>query len=275
VSPGSLVVVGTGIKLAAHATLEARQWIERAGKVLYVVADAAVVEWIRRCNPAAESLNPLYEPGKPRLQTYEEMVDAILAPVRQGLQVCAVFYGHPGVFVYPSHKAIERARGEGFQAWMCPGVSAEDCLFADLGVDPGSQGCQSYEATHFLVRQRRFDPCTPLILWQIGVIADLSVREEGTRNEAGLQALIGVLAEAYGPDHTVVVYKAAQWPIGDASIQRVPLARLAEAEIDPLSTLYVPPLPDIPLDQEMIGRLGLRTGVREVWKARNREPSAP
>jgi hypothetical protein len=156
---------------------------------------------------------------------------------------------------------------------MCPGVSAEDCLFADLGVDPGTQGCQSYEATHFLVRQRRFDPCTPLILWQIGVIADLSVRDEGTRNEEGLNALVDVLAEAYGPEHEVVVYKAAQWPIGDPSIQRVPLARLArpeDAEIDPLSTLYVPPLPDIPLDRSMIERLGLAAGVREVWSARDR-----
>jgi uncharacterized protein YabN with tetrapyrrole methylase and pyrophosphatase domain len=187
--------------------------------------------------------------------------------------VCAVFYGHPGVFVYPSHRAIERARQEGFAASMCPGISAEDCLFADLGVDPGAQGCQSYEATHFLVRQRRFDPCTPLILWQIGVIADLSVREPGTRNEQGLRALVDTLVEHYCAEHEVVVYRAAQWPIGDPSIERIPLARLAAAEITPLSTLYVPPLPDLPVDQEMIDRLGLRAGIGEVWSARHRGAS--
>jgi len=29
---------------------------------------------------------------------------------------------------------------------MLPGISAEDCLVADLGIDPASSGCQSYEA---------------------------------------------------------------------------------------------------------------------------------
>jgi hypothetical protein len=37
---------------------------------------------------------------------------------------------------------------------MLPGISAEDCLFADLGIDPGIYGCQSYEATDFLANGR-------------------------------------------------------------------------------------------------------------------------
>ena len=67
------------------------------------------------------------------------MAEAILEPVRAGKRVCAAFYGHPGVFVLPSHDAISRARAEGFEATMLPGVSAEDCLVADLGVDPAAE----------------------------------------------------------------------------------------------------------------------------------------
>jgi hypothetical protein len=42
----------------------------------------------------SRSLSGLYGPGKPRAETYKEMVDALLAPVRAALDVCAVFYGH-------------------------------------------------------------------------------------------------------------------------------------------------------------------------------------
>ena len=87
------------------------------------------------------------------------MADAIVAEVELGKTVCAVFYGHPGVFARPSHLAIERTRALGHRAEMLPAVSAEDCLFADLGVDPGD-GCQSFEATNFVVRPPggSFDP---------------------------------------------------------------------------------------------------------------------
>jgi len=256
---GSLVVVGTGIKLIAHTTLEARQAIENAQKLLYVVTDPAMDLWLTRLNPTAESLNHLYSSDKPRLQTYDEMVQAILGYVRRQLDVCAVFYGHPGVFVYPSHRAIELARAEGFEASMAPAVSAEDCLFADLGVDPASAGCQSYEATNFLVRRRHVDPYAALVLWQIGVIGDRGVREPGTYNREGIDALIEALSNIYSPDHSSVVYRAAEWPIGGPYIQPVPLTRLHDAEITPLSTLYVPPKPQPPLDDEMIERLNLRS----------------
>ena len=98
------------------------------------------------------------------------MTEAILEPVRAGKRVCAAFYGHPGVFVLPSHEAVSRARAEGFDASMQPGVSAEDCLVADLGVDPGVNGLQSYEAGDFLRRRPATEPTTALVLWQIGVV---------------------------------------------------------------------------------------------------------
>jgi hypothetical protein len=56
----------------------------------------------------------------------------------------------------------------GVSARMLPGVSAEDNLIADLGVDPA--GLQSYEATGFLVYKYRFDTSAGLVLWQVGVL---------------------------------------------------------------------------------------------------------
>src|SRR5207249_370834 len=132
---GSLAVVGTGIRFGSHTTREAWQRIKDADQVLYLLPDRVSPQWIEELNPAARSLGGHYAVGKPRSETYDGIVEEILACVRKGLRVCVALYGHPGVFVYPSHEAIRRARAEAYPAEMLPGVSAEDCLVADLGID--------------------------------------------------------------------------------------------------------------------------------------------
>jgi uncharacterized protein YabN with tetrapyrrole methylase and pyrophosphatase domain len=252
-STGSLTVVGTGIQLAGHLTLAAKAWIEQADKVLFAVADPLTAKWLKELNPAAEAL-PYNTHNHRRRETYREIVERILTEVRRGEKVCAVFYGHPGVFADPAHQAIQQARHEGFTAQMLPGISAEDCLFADLGLDPGKNGCQSFEATDFLIRQRKFDPCTALILWQIAMVGNLGFFQAGNHIH-GLTVLSEVLATHYGPDHDVTVYEAAVYPTFEPVIQPVPLSKLPEAQVCEVSTLYVPPKAPAPVDDDMMARL--------------------
>lgn len=94
----------------------------------------------------------------------------MLREVRNGLDVVGAFYGHPGVFVNPSHRALAIAKSEGYRAKMLPGVSAEDCLFADLGIDPANPGCLTYEASDFLLREKPLNIYCHLVLWQVGCI---------------------------------------------------------------------------------------------------------
>lgn len=252
--PGSLVVVGTGIKFLSHITVEARGAIERAEKVFFLINEPASAVWIQRLNPSAESLAPFYVAGKRRLDIYHAMAAHILATVRQGMRVCAVFYGHPGVFVTPAHEALRQARHEGFRAWMAPGISAEDCLFADLEIDPAHHGCQSFEATDFLVHKRRFDPTSNLILWQVGVAGELFFKQDYD-DRRGLQLLADVLVGHYGADHRGVIYEAAQYPAFDPLVEWVPLRALPSAPITPVSTLYVPPRAVAEWDTEAISCL--------------------
>jgi uncharacterized protein YabN with tetrapyrrole methylase and pyrophosphatase domain len=249
---GSLVVVGTGIKLVGQTTLEALACMQGAEKLLYLATDPATEEWIRRLNRAAATLEDCYAEGKPRHKTYKEMTDRIVSAVRAGLQVCAAFYGHPGVFVTPSHAAIRRVRRDGFPARMLPGISAEDCLFADLGVDPGVNGCQSFEATDFLACRRRFDPSSGLILWQVGVLGEPSIRIGMPCRPERLRVLTAALRRHYPAGHRVVLYEAAQFPICDATVKRIPLARLAQATVFTMTTLYVPPKPSRALDAKIM-----------------------
>ncbi|MGD1060981.1 MAG: SAM-dependent methyltransferase [Methanomassiliicoccales archaeon] len=254
---GSLVVVGSGIQLVNHMTQEALQCIQDSERVFHVVADYPTEMWLKTLNPKAESLNSLYESGKPRLETYKQMVQVIMDHVRKGFKVCAVFYGHPGVFVTPGNEAIRRARSEGYEARMLPGISAEDCLFADLGVDPGQCGCQSFEATDFLVHKRRFDPSSVLIIWQIGAIGAPDYQDD-LYSHSGISLLVDVLQKRYGAHHEVVVYEASPfpYPVAGPSIQKVGLAELPKARIAPASTLYVPPKESV-CDDDMVRKLNL------------------
>lgn len=237
---GSLVCVGTGMMLGAHLGPRARQHIEQADVVFVAVSDPLVELWVQQMHADVRSLQPLYGEDRSRLHTYEAMVETMLTEVRAGRRVCGAFYGHPGVFAMAPHMAIERARGEGFPAWMEPGVSAEDCLYADLGLDPGTFGCQHYEASQFMLYQRQIDPSALLILWQVGLAGDRSLRRTHT-SVAERQLLVDLLAAQYPLDHQVIAYEAATLPISTPRIERLPLGELAHARLEPQTTLVVPP----------------------------------
>jgi uncharacterized protein YabN with tetrapyrrole methylase and pyrophosphatase domain len=258
VDRASLTVIGTGIRTVGQLTTEAIAWMKDADELLYVVADPIAEEAIKRLNPnGARSLQGYYGEGKQRLETYNEMVEDILTCVRAGKRTCAAFYGHPGVFAYPSHESIRRARAEGYVAQMLPAVSAEDCLFADLGVDPAVGGCQSYEATDFLMYRRSIDPSSQLILWQVGSLGDWTYRTNGYNLQA-FPLLVQRLCEYYPPEHEAVVYEAAIFPGCPPTINRMPLSALTEHAVTPASTLYIPPAraptPD-PYVQQILGMM--------------------
>lgn len=92
----------------------------------------------------------------------------MLRDVRAGHSVLGIFYGHPGVFVCPSHRAIAIALSEGYKARMLPGISAEDYMFSDIGFDPALPGCTTQEATHLLLHNKKLDPSMHNIIWQVG-----------------------------------------------------------------------------------------------------------
>lgn len=241
--------------LGAHLSPRSRSEIEHADVVFGLVSDAIVELWLQQMRPDMRSLQPYYREGKPRTRSYREMIDAMIAEVRAGKRVCGVFYGHPGVFAQVPHHAIAQARHEGFEAEMQPGISAEDCLYADLGIDPGTFGCQHYEASQLMFYQRRLDPSAYLILWQIGVVGDRSVSRIAT-GPGHRQLLVDLLMqEGYPAGHEVIIYEAATLPIAKSRMERIALSGLVKAELCLQSTLVVPPAQAMRRNQVMLDRL--------------------
>jgi hypothetical protein len=251
---GSLVCVGVGMTLGSHLTPLARSYIENADVVFMAVSDGIVELWLKQMHADVRSLQHFYREGKSRARTYRQMVDAMLKEVRAGKRVCGAFYGHPGVFALPPHEAIAIARREGYAAHMEPGISAEDCLYADLGIDPGTYGCQHYEASQLLFYKRRIDPAAYLVLWQIGIVGDRSLARLSTGAEHR-RVLVDVLSSDYPPEHEVILYRAATLPIRKPQIKRLALRRLSAAKIDLADTLVIPPARELEADEVVIARL--------------------
>lgn len=259
---GSLVCVGTGMMLGAHIGPRARNHIERADVVFVAVSDPLVELWVQGMNKDVRSLQPFYEEGKPRTETYRQMVAAMMEEVRAGRRVCGAFYGHPGVFALVPHRAIEQARQEGFDAAMEAGVSAEDCLYADLGIDPGTFGCQHYEASQFMFYRRKIDPSAYLVLWQIGVAGDRTLARFST-GAAFREVLVDMLSEeGYPASHEVIAYEAATLAISKPRMERMPLSELPSAELRLSTTLVVPPARAMERNESVLARLAcLPNGV--------------
>ena len=200
------------------------------------------------------------------------MAEAMLAEVRAGKRVVGAFYGHPGVFAQVPHAAIAQARDEGFEAVMDPGISAEDCLYADLGFDPGHVGCAHYEASQLLFYRRVIDTSAWLVLWQIGLAGDRSYAVRASTVEQR-QRLVDRLLRDYPAEHPVTVYEAATLPIGRPRIDTLPLHTLAHANLRMHSTLVVPPAR--PLEPETADAQPARIGVSIRSDFLDRMPTPP
>jgi uncharacterized protein YabN with tetrapyrrole methylase and pyrophosphatase domain len=251
---GSVACVGLGMTLGSHLTPLARSYIEQADVIFAGLSDYFVEMWLRRMHPDVRSLQPYYEEGKSRMKTYREWVELMMTEVRAGKRVCGVFYGHPGIFAWSPHNVIEVARAEGFEAHMEPGVSAEDCLYADLGIDPGRFGCQHFEASQLLFYERRIDPTGHLVLWQVGVVGDRTLARQGTPAPYR-QLLVDLLSRDYPLDHEVIIYRAATLPIEQPRIRRVVLSDLPHVPLTPEETVVLPPAGPLKLNVAMRERL--------------------
>jgi uncharacterized protein YabN with tetrapyrrole methylase and pyrophosphatase domain len=241
VTKGSLVVIGTGIRTVGQLTIEAIAWMREADALLYVVGDPIAEQVMRNINPdRAVSMAGYYKEGQERINAYHAMVDHVLRSVRAGAMTVAAFYGHPGVFAYPSHESIRRARQEGYAARMLPGISAEDCLFADLGVDPAVGGCQSYEASDFMMNAPVIDTSSQLVLWQIGTVGDWTYKRYQYDTKA-MPLLVQRLLQFYPPSHPVTVYEAPMFPNVEPMMSQIPLYSLGQFPITAAKTLYIPP----------------------------------
>ena len=262
---GSLIILGSGIQ-GIGFTREAEAYLKVADKVFYCVSNPPSQIWLHQVRPDAYDLYVLYNDTKPRFNTYMQMSEAMLHYVRKGLRVVGVYYGHPGIFVLSTHRAIAIAKREGYEAVMKPGISALDCLCADLGVDPAYPGMQTFEASEVLLRKRRLDTTVHNVLWQVGLIGEQGYRRKGFINDK-FPVLVEYLQQYYGEDYEVTHYIGARHATFEPTIAVHKLSDMlnprVRATFTGISTFYIPPKDAAQTDPEMAARLGFIVGPRQ------------
>jgi len=256
---GRLVCVGTGMQLGGQISVLSQSYIEIADVVYSLVTDGFSQRWLASLNDKVQSLQPFYALEgelKNRRETYRQMVDEILTQVRLGKLVVCAFYGHPGVFACVAHRAIALARSEGFEAKMLPGISAEACLWADLGIDPGTVGHQSFEATQFLLYDHIPNTCSHLLLWQIALAGEYTLTQFSTTVDK-LKILVTHLNQWYPLTHPVIVYEAATLPFQQPRIESITLEQLPYTKLNAVSTLMIPPAKALSFNHQVLEQLGI------------------
>ncbi|OAX31894.1 tetrapyrrole methylase, partial [Rhizopogon vinicolor AM-OR11-026] len=254
---GTLTIAGSGIASVGHITLGTLSYIKESDKIFYLVCDPVTEAFIHD-NSTADcfDLSVFYDKNKGRYDSYIQMCEVMLKAVRAGHDVLGVFYGHPGVFVSPSHRAIAVARQEGYKAKMLPGISAEDYMFADLEFDPSLYGCKTCEATEILLRDKPLDPTIQNIIWQVGSVGVVDMEFSKSK----FHLLVDRLEKDFGPDHKVVHYIGAVLPQSATIMDTFTIADLRKEDVakqfGTISTLYIPPRDERPVHSGMAEAFG-------------------
>lgn len=253
----SLILVGSGIKALSHLSKEANTYIQHADKVLYLTNEPVTEEWILKNSKEAESLDDIYFNHKKRKDSYKSITEHILRNLRLGKHVCVVMYGHPCFYAKSGMDAVIQAQAEGYEAFILPAISTEDCLFADLQIDPATYGCQSYDATDFLIYQNEFSVNAHLLLFQVNSIGSVG-QAKFHENTDSLKILVDYLTKFYPANHSVLLYSAAQYPGMKSKTRTFELQNLTKAKILNTETLYIPPIQKRKANLDMLRMLSIQ-----------------
>ena len=239
-SSGSISLVGIGYLGGAHVTSETLALIRSADRLFFLVGDPLLEIWLRSLNPTATSLEDCASEGMALADCCHRMADEVLNAMPGDSSICVAFSGHPGIAVDPAYEILQRARAARIRVTMFPAVSAIDCFFADLGIDP-AQGCQLFETETLIEMDYRLDPRSSLILLQAGVIGVRRHTTKTSAEAAGVRRLTRFLRKYYPSGHELIVYEAATFPISPPRMERTTLHRLPKTPLTAISTVYVPP----------------------------------
>jgi tetrapyrrole methylase family protein/MazG family protein len=248
----TLIVVGSGIKSIAHLTEETKVVIQKADKVLYLVNEENLKTWIQREAKEAESLEPIYFNFHKRADSYHHITTHIVNEYQKAKTLCVVLYGHPTVFAESALNAVKMIKADNGNALILPAVSSMDCLFSDLQIDPGEQGCFVMDATELLIYERHVDIYAHNIFWQI---SNLGMHD--IKYSQKLDILCGYLLNYYSENTLVCIYEAAVLPLQKPRIEWIKLQELKQVEIKPISTLYIPPIAQKAISKKYLELLGM------------------
>lgn len=221
-------IVGLGVLSVDHVTRETEDAIRNSNEVLYVDTGVATGEFLETLCPKVTAIfDSSYSDSEHRLNAYQLMAARVVDAALQHAPVTFAMQGHPTVGVYAPFLINDMAGVLGLSVRTLPGISALDCMFAELMIDPCVMGMQMYEATDLLLRCRPLQPDVHAMIWQVGCVETrlYSMRVSRPLRFERLQAH---LLQFYPADHEVTLFFATPHPLMRSTCHRFPLGALCE-----------------------------------------------
>ncbi|MEV5573890.1 SAM-dependent methyltransferase [Spirillospora sp. NPDC052269] len=197
--------------------------------------------------PPMEGLMHLYSPGRPRKQTYAEMVDIVLAAAAADPPVAFATYGSVMVGTTAGHRLLEEARRRALTVHVSNAASSFDGIWADFNIEPFC-GFEVWEASTFMRLAIEPNTRANLLLPQAPIFDVAEGLDPGTmsiRTSTGVAVLRDYLLRFYPPSHIVHYAKTGSGADSHhmrAEIESFPLSDLDNPGVQQISTLFVPRL---------------------------------
>jgi uncharacterized protein YabN with tetrapyrrole methylase and pyrophosphatase domain len=253
-----ITIVGLGILGVDQVTRETERALARCEEVLFVDTGIATRAFLERHCPRVTNLYAeSYSAGAARLNAYHHMAARTVEAALDHPPVAFAMTGHPLVYAYAPPLIADMGRLLGLTVEVLPGISAMDCLFAELMLDPCTEGLQMYEATDLLLRRRPLQPDVPALIWQVGNV-ETRLHTERVSQPERFARFREHLLRFYPPQHPVTAYFATPFPLMPSTVLRFPLIEIADhaTALHPGVTLYLPAVSNRPIeDRELLGQI--------------------
>jgi uncharacterized protein YabN with tetrapyrrole methylase and pyrophosphatase domain len=239
-----IYIVGLGITGIEHMTRETEAVCRRSNEVLAVATHPSILKYLNTLCPKVTDLYaPSYREDEHRGKAYDTMTANVIAAALANPPVTFATYGHPMMYVFPSRQLRWLAPYFGLRVRTLPGISSLDTMLCDLGVDPGAEGLQMYEATDMLIRQRPIQPDVPCLIWQVGTVESVLFSTAASRPER-FWRIKDYLLRYYPADHELTAVHSSMHPLLEPTTTTF---RLGEMEDHHLTlhqglTVYIPPV---------------------------------
>ena len=242
-----LYIVGTGIALPRHLTMETLDILRACSHVCTNLTDAQVASLPAEIRGKCQSLWPLYRADRARLQNYAAVQAAIAAAVEREKPVAWLTRGHPRIFDRVSEHLVKQGHERGWKVRVLPAISSIDTLLIEVDYDPG-HGLLVHEATALVGQSIVPSPAIGMLLLQPDVFRSDLPHLSGSDPEPDLAPLRDYLLKFYDEGHRCAFVRSSSEPEEASAISWVRLADLCSVPYERIggSTLFVSRRPPEP-----------------------------
>ncbi|MBV8226690.1 MAG: hypothetical protein JO232_16040 [Verrucomicrobia bacterium] len=245
-SGDDLTIIGGGLELSAHLSVEACKAIRAARRVYYHGASChdTVIRWLAilaRDSMLIDIDKEHYKLGQYRPDMYKAMAMIVAKEARDGGGVVLIEQGSSVVTDLVTPYALLLADQFDLKVRVIPGISSLEQMFVLFGLDPSS-GLQVILAQELVVRQIRLNPQLDTIIMQPGYYDTFwwAGWPKSRKNRFG--ELSRQLLESYPNDQKMVLARLPMHP-QDQTHEfwfRLDDLGLLHPIITPLHTLFIP-----------------------------------